>query len=213
MSTSRTTEDLIRALAASAPPPRFSAGVMAVALSGAVALAVALFVAIIGPRPDLVAALAAPLVLAKTLLPLALAGLALWLALRSARPGAGLVLWPLLVPVALACALFAGRLVQTPPEAVLPAMMGQTAGACLLSITGLSAPAIIAGIALFRRGAATRPALTGGLIGIAVSAGAAAGYALHCNEDSPLFFTLWYGLAIVTCAVAGAWAGRRFLRW
>lgn len=109
--------------------------------------------------------------------------------------------------------LFAGQWIRTPPEAVLPAIMGETATACLLSITGLSLPAIIAGITLVRRGAATRPALTGALTGIAASSCVAAGYALHCNEDSPLFFTVWYGISILISGVAGAGIGRRFLRW
>lgn len=213
MSDRRSTDALIRSLAASAPPAPFPAAGMIGAVTGCAALAVAAFLAVFGARPDLVEALAAPPVLAKSLLPVALAGLALWLALRSARPGLRLPLWPLAVPVSLAVVLFAGHLIRTPPEAVLPAVMGHTATACLLSITGLSLPAIIAGIALVRRGAAIRPTLTGALTGIAASACVAAGYALHCNEDSPLFFTVWYGLAILIGGVAGAGLGRRFLRW
>ncbi|MBD3765305.1 MAG: DUF1109 family protein, partial [Rhodobacterales bacterium] len=44
-------------------------------------------------------------------------------------------------------------------------------------------------------------------------AGVAAGYALHCTEDSPLFFVLWYGLGILVPTLAGAWLGRRLLAW
>ena len=91
--------------------------------------------------------------------------------------------------------------------------MGNSAGLCLLSITLLSIPALVLGLMLFRRGASVRPALTGALIGLAVSASATTGYALHCNEDSPLFFVLWYGLAILICTGAGALAGSRLLRW
>ncbi len=42
---------------------------------------------------------------------------------------------------------------------------------------------------------------------------AAAVYSLHCPEDSPLFFLLWYGLGIVIAGAAGARLGSRVLRW
>ncbi|TGN61572.1 DUF1109 domain-containing protein [Paracoccus liaowanqingii] len=142
-----------------------------------------------------------------------MSGPALWLALRSARPGARLPLWVLALPALVAAGLFLARLVQTPPGLIAPGILGHSAAACLLSITALSSPAIVLGLTLFRRGAALCPALTGGLVGLAASAGVTAGYALHCNEDSPLFFTTWYGLAILICTAAGALAGRRLLRW
>lgn len=207
------TENLIRRLAASPPPTRLSAPLAAGSMLGAVGLAVGLFLLMAGPRADLLPALANPAMWAKLALPMALAIPALMLALRSARPGAALRLRVLAIPVAAALALFVARLVQTPPDQILPGILGSSAAACLVSITALSAPAIALGLMLFRRGAALRPALTGGLIGLAASAGATAGYALHCNEDSPLFFTIWYGLAILAGTTAGSIAGRRLLRW
>ena len=44
-------------------------------------------------------------------------------------------------PLAAALALFAVRLVQTPPAQILPTALGSSAVACLASITALSAPA------------------------------------------------------------------------
>jgi hypothetical protein len=41
----------------------------------------------------------------------------------------------------------------------------------------------------------------------------AAGYALHCTDDSLPFIALWYGGAIVMCTLAGAVLGPRLLRW
>ncbi|HBT01009.1 MAG TPA: hypothetical protein DEB47_14365 [Citreicella sp.] len=70
-----------------------------------------------------------------------------------------------------------------------------------------------AGLALLRRGAPTRPVLSGALTGLAASAGTAAGYALHCTEDSPLFYVSWYGLALCLASALGAWLGHRHLRW
>lgn len=213
MTNRSSTDALIRQLAASPPPARLSRRLAAGSMLGAVGLAVGLFLLLAGPRADLWTVLAHPAVLAKMALPLALAVPAMMLALRSARPGAPLRLWPLAIPVAIALALFAARLGQTPPARILPGILGSSAAACLLSITALSAPAMVLGMILLRRGAALRPALTGGLTGLAASAGATAGYALHCTEDSPLFFTTWYGLAILICTAAGALAGRRLLRW
>jgi hypothetical protein len=66
---------------------------------------------------------------------------------------------------------------------------------------------------MLRRAAPVRPGVTGALLGLAVGAGVAAGYALYCTEDSPLFFMLWYSLAIGIVAGCGAILGLRFLRW
>ena len=63
------------------------------------------------------------------------------------------------------------------------------------------------------RTAPTRPVLTGALLGVAIGAGVAAGYALHCIEDSPLFFVSWYGLAIGIVGGVGGLLGHRLLRW
>lgn len=207
------TEDLIRALAASPPPPALTGAGIAWPMLGGLAVTVGAALAVIGLRPDLGAALMLPQVAAKTALPLVLAVLALVLALRSARPGRRLRAGWLAAPAAAALALFLQGLAQTPSGALLPAIMGHSAAACLVAITALSAPAIALGLWAARRGAPLRPRLTGGLIGMAASAGAAAGYALHCTEDSPLFFTTWYGLAIVIGTAIGALAGRRVLRW
>jgi len=207
------TEELIRQLASSPAPAGLQPFPAAALLLGAVMAAVGAFLLLFGARPDLMAALSSPEVLAKMLLPPMLAIPALVLALRSARPGAPLRLWPLTIPVVAALALLLASVARTPSADVAAGIIGQTALACLASIGLLSAPAITLGLMLFRRGASVHPRLTGGLIGLAVSASVATGYALHCNEDSPLFFTTWYGLAILGCTALGAFAGGRMLRW
>ena len=57
------------------------------------------------------------------------------------------------------------------------------------------------------------PALAGFVAGLGGAGMAAAVYALHCTEDSPLFYVTWYGLAIGGVAVVSAVAGARLLRW
>ena len=208
-----TTEELIDALAARPAPPPLNRLAVGLALTGAVVAGLSVFWAVFGFRPDLARALVTPVTLAKTVLPLALSVTALLLALRSARPEVRLPLWPLLLPAGLAAVLFLRTAMGTPPEQFLPGLMGQTALACTLSVTGLALAPVLLGTSLLRRGASTRPALSGALIGLASGAGATAGYALHCTEDSPLFFVTWYGLAIVLATALGAVIGARRLRW
>jgi hypothetical protein len=38
-------------------------------------------------------------------------------------------------------------------------------------------------------------------------------YAMHCIEDSPLFYITWYGLAIGGVAAVSTLIGARVLRW
>ena len=77
----------------------------------------------------------------------------------------------------------------------------------------ISAGPLGAGLWALRRGASTRPARTGALLGLAVGALATVGYSLHCTEDSPMFYVTWYGLGMGISAALGALAGRRLLRW
>ena len=64
-----------------------------------------------------------------------------------------------------------------------------------------------------RGGASTRPALTGAVAGLLSGGAAAVVYSMHCTEDSPLFYAVWYVLAILAVTVAGALLGSRVLRW
>jgi hypothetical protein len=95
----------------------------------------------------------------------------------------------------------------------MPAMMGQSSGHCLAFIGIMSVPLLAASLWALRRGASTRPALSGALAGLLSGGAAATVYAVHCTEDSPLFYSLWYVLAIVGAAGVGWIVGRRLLRW
>jgi hypothetical protein len=212
MTNRQSTEDLIRDLAARPAPAPFHPVAAVTGMLGVLALGLGLYFLGFGLRPDMGAAWQHLPVQAKTVLPVLLSGAAVWLAIRSSRPEGQVSLWPLALPVLLALLLFANRFASADGSR-LAETAGQTALACLVSITFLSAFPLAAGILALRRAAPTRPVLTGALLGIAAGAGVAAGYALHCTEDSPLFFVVWYGLAIAIAGGSGAFMGHRLLRW
>lgn len=207
------TEAFIATLARAPAPEPLRRGRMALRVGTGLALGLAAVLALLGIRPDLGAALTTPVVAAKTVVPLLLALFALTLTFATTHPGRRAPLWPLLLPLALALALFLGRALDTPPADWRAELLGHTVRACLLSITTISAAPLVLGLAALRRGASTRPALTGGLWGLAVGALATVGYTLHCNEDLPMFYVAWYGLAILIAGAVGAVAGARVLRW
>lgn len=207
------TEDFIADLARAPVPKPFSASSIALWTSAATALGVALWLSLMGLRPDLGTALSAPVTLAKTGLPALLSVSALWLAIRSGYPGKGLRLSYLLLPPAMALVLIADAAAATPAPFLTQAMVGSTAMKCLSAVLGLSLLPIAAGLTFLKNGASTNPALSGALLGLAAGAGAAAGYSLACTEDSPLFYVVWYGLAIASAGAVGSLAGSRLLRW
>ncbi|MFI0395078.1 NrsF family protein [Paracoccus jiaweipingae] len=196
------TDQLIAALAADdrRDPPRLKARLSAgVLVSGMMLM---LFWHI---RPDLAQAVTRPLVMAKFLLPLTLAALvaALW-----PRPGHAPALWPAGLVLLPALALFAATL---PTQAPWPAIAGHSLWVCLLSIPLLSVPPALALFAALRRSVVTRPDRAGLAAGLLAGALAALVYALHCDEDAPAFYTVWYGLGIAISGLAGRLAGPRWL--
>lgn len=213
MTTPQDTDAFIAALAARPAPEPLDLSRAAGWIGAAFALGLGGVLSGLGIRADLGAALLDPVTLAKNVLPLLLAFLALPFAFVTTRPTGTPPLWLLIPPTLLAIGLFALRLSNTAPTEIGAAIMGQTAAACLVSITTISALPLFAGIRALRRGATTRPVQTGALLGLAIGALAAAGYALHCNEDSPMFYVTWYGAGILISSGIGAWAGHKYLRW
>ena len=210
------TEALIRTLAADAAPGRPVGPVLAVTLAVSAAAVGVVVLSILGINPELGAMLASwPLLLLRqvfpTLLALGSALLALRLARPGAAPGAALSLFPL---AALVAGFVVGRELTLVPRADWGrAAMGGTAGACLLTV-GLTGSALLAGtLRALARGASTRPRLSGALAGLLAGSVAAVLYALHCTETSPLFYAVWYGLAILGVTGLGALVGPRLLRW
>jgi hypothetical protein len=209
------TDELIRAMAADTTRARPVAAVLPWALAAGALLAAAVALPLLGPRPDLASALMQVRVLAKQGLPLLLAAGACGAAVRLARPGSGVGRWGralAAVPVLLGAVVLA-ELAQLPPAAWMPALVGQTRATCLTAIPLMSVPMLVGTLWALRRGASTRPGLSGCLAGLLSGGAAAAIYAVHCTEDSPLFYAAWYGLAILIVAAAGTALGSRLLRW
>ena len=210
------TEDLISQLAGE--PVAAQGGVERRAVIGlgiGFLIALALFLPVLGPRPDLMEAVQRTIVAVKTILPLLLGPVALVLALRAARPTTpaptgvkALWLWP-----AVALALFLYAFATTAPGARAVAFLGHSIPICLPAIVVLSAPILIGLFRALKDGAPTRPARCGALAGLAAAGFATALYSTFCNEDSPLFYAVWYALGITIVTAAGAVAGGRYLRW
>ena len=76
-------------------------------------------------------------------------------------------------------------------------MMGETSRFCFVWVTLMALPPLAGALWALRGGASTRPTLSGALAGLLAGGAGAALYAIHCTEDSPLFYAVWYGLAIL----------------
>jgi len=209
------TDDLIRAMAADTERPRPVAAALAVGLLIAAATLAAIFLPVMGPRPDLGMGMMTPAVAVKQAFPVLVALGAFGVALRLARPGSGAGGWALVllaVPVMLGIAVAATMAVM-PESGWMPAMMGQSNGQCVSLITLMSLPFLAVSLWALRGGASTRPTLSGAVAGLLSGGAAAVVYSYHCTEDSPLFYSVWYVLAILVATGLGAMLGSRFLRW
>lgn len=209
------TEDLIAGLAAAGPAqaPLDLRGI-GLRMAAAAGLAAGLFLALAGVRAGLGAALSQPLILAKTLLPGALAALALPAALRLMRPGARIgratVLGFGLIAV-LAAGLWVISYLGRAPEVRFAGVSGFSVGECMGLIVAIAALPAAFALRLMRAGAATRPRLAGAVAGLAVGALATTGYSFFCTQDNPLFYLSFYGAAIAIVSAAGAALGGRWL--
>jgi hypothetical protein len=210
------TSDLIEALSADAatPPARLAPAFQA-ALAVAVVAAFAAFMALLGPRPDAMAALGTMRFPFKFVVTLALGAAAALAALRLARPETsfGAAAAPLAIaPVLLAIGV-ALELIATPAGSWEARLVGSNWLVCLTYVPILSALPLVALTAALRRGAPSSPTATGAIAGLLAGALGATFYAAHCPDDSPLFVAVWYTLGIAIVAGVGALVGRRALRW
>jgi hypothetical protein len=210
------TDDLINALVADmGTSERRLGGSFAGALTTGAAISVAIFLLWIHPRADFLHAATTLRALFKFAVTSVLAVAALGLAMRLARPGAPRGLWDvawLAAPALLLVGVIA-ELYVLPPSQWATRLVGVNARFCLVLIPLLSIAPLAAILWALRQGAPTEPGMAGAVGGFAAGGIAAALYAAHCTDDSPLFVATWYSIAIGLVGLAGALAGRRILRW
>jgi hypothetical protein len=208
------TEDLIRLMAEDgAPTPRLSKRV-ARALALGAGFSALLLLATVGLRAGILDALLEWRVQVKILASAALAAASIRLVFAAGIPGerpgrhaAWLALPLLLIAAAMGAELHAsahadwGRL-----------LIGRYSALCLFFIPLLSLAPLAALLTALSHGAPEHPASAGAAAGLAAGTLAAALYAWHCPDDSPLFLT-WYLTAIALATLTGAGLGRVMLRW
>lgn len=210
------TSELINAISAdsvAAPAPERALGL---ALAPALVVAGAFFVAAIGLRANLAAALGAdPRVGFKIAFAGALAIVSGALALRLFRPDRSWrkALLLLAAPLAALVVAVVVELASVDPAQWSARLYGHNWRFCLIAVPLLGAAPFVATLAALRYGAPERPAAAGAAAGLFAGAIGATLYALHCPDDSPLFVAAWYMLAIAALTIAGALIGSRLLRW
>jgi hypothetical protein len=209
------TDDLIRALASDtlrAPALRTT---LLAGLVPSLLIAVLGVWLTLGFRADLGTAMVTPVSVARIVLTGVLGLSAARLALLLARPeGAETTrLWPLAAVAVAALGLLIWAWITTPAEARQMATVGKTMTTCLVTIPLLSVLPVAVLHHTLRQGAVTAPLRAGFVAGLAGAGLSAAVYALHCTEDSPLFYVTWYGLAIAGVTLVSTLIGARTLRW
>ncbi|HEY0852074.1 MAG TPA: DUF1109 domain-containing protein [Bradyrhizobium sp.] len=210
------TEQLIRTLAADnsqrARPVRY---VLMLALLAAAPVSLLIFFAELGVRPDIMTAMRNPFFDLKFAVTLALAIAATAVALHLSRPEASLrgFGWYLLIPAGLLVAGLSGEMMMPQRAPMMTRIIGNNSKYCTVAITAMSLPLLIAALIGLRHGAPARPAISGAVAGLLSAGLAAALYASHCTDDSPLFVAVWYTLAAALVATLGALLGSRVLRY
>jgi hypothetical protein len=119
----------------------------------------------------------------------------------------------LLLPLGMLVVGVASELSVVPENAWSASLIGQHAAFCVFFIPVLSLVPLAGLMLALRNSAPESPRLAGAVAGLAAGGIAAAIYAWHCPDDSPLFVAVWYVLAITIVTGVGTLIGGRILRW
>lgn len=169
----------------------------------------------LGFNPALPQMVGEPMFWVKLAFPAALGGAALLLMVRLGQPGRllGASAWAGWLPFGAMAVLAAVVWLQAAPADRAGLVLGSTWQVCALNIAQVSIPLFI-GLQWALRGLApTRPALAGGVAGLAAGAAGCMVYALHCPELAAPFLWVWNSLGMAVPAAVGALLGPRLLRW
>jgi len=210
------TDQLIRALAAdNTHRPRTVGFVLMLALLAAAPVSLLIFFAELGVRPDVMTAIHNPFFDLKFAVTIALAISAIAVSLHLSRPEASLrgFGWWLLVPAGLLAAGISGEMMMPQRVPMMTRLVGSNSKICMTAVPAMALPLLAGALIGLRHGAPSRPAVAGAIAGLLSSGLAAAVYAAHCTDDSPLFVATWYTLAAALMAAIGALAGSRMLRF
>ena len=175
----------------------------------------AMFLATLGVRPDVMTAMHNPFFDLKFVVTLALAISAIVVSLHLSRPEASLKgwAWLLLIPAAILAAGIASEMMMPQRLPMMTRLIGSNSRVCMTAIPLMSLPLLAAALIGLRHGAPARPAVAGAIAGLLSAGLAATLYASHCPDDSPLFVATWYTIATAMVTAVGALAGSRVLRF
>ena len=211
------TDDLIAMLSTNVEPVdhRRPAWTIGAALAAGAAVAVAAAVVALGLRSELTGIPALGAVLLKVAFALAALVPASIFLIRHVRPGRerGMSLALLAAPFVVIMLGAALSLALAPRAHWSGMMAGHDWLECVVSIPLIAVVPFALLVWAVRRAAPTDLARAGALAGLVAGCLSAAGYALHCVDDSVPFVALWFGGTIALCTVAGWKLGPRLLRW
>lgn len=117
------------------------------------------------------------------------------------------------VPLGVVSVIVLGSLLIRSPSSWLPAIRGESFLMCITSISLLSLPVLAGTLWVMSKGAVSDGFRGGLLAGLLSGAVAVLVYSLHCVEDDPAFFGIWYTLGILIATLLGGLIGRQVLRW
>jgi hypothetical protein len=210
------TEQLIRTLAADNLHRARPVGlVLTTALLATAPVSMAMFLAGLGVRPDVMTAMHNPFFDLKFVVTLALAISAIAVSLHLSRPEASLRgwAWLLLIPAGILAAGIASEMMMPQRLPMLTRLIGSNSRTCMTAIPLISLPLLAGALIGLRHGAPARPAVAGAIAGLLSAGLAATLYASHCTDDSPLFVATWYTVATALVTAIGALAGSKLLRY
>ncbi|KQV84429.1 NrsF family protein [Rhizobium sp. Root1220] len=209
------TNDLISLLVEDAPVRARLGRALILALVAGVVVSGSILLSTIGIRHNMASVFETVRVLFKIAFTLVLAITACGVVFRIGRPGAELKasVVALFIPLAMLVTAVTSELAVVPPGAWETSLVGNNARFCLVFIPVLSLAPLAGFLLALKVGAPARPSLAGATAGFAAGALAAAIYAWHCPDDSPLFVATWYMIAIAAVTAIGGLIGRRYLRW
>jgi hypothetical protein len=186
-----------------------------IAVAAGAAASVGLILVTLGVRTDLKEAEAWAFLAMKLGFATGIVALSTAYLVRAARPG-GERKTPIMVlalPFIVMMVLSGISVAHAPSSHWSRMIVGDQWLECLVSIPIIAIVPFAAVVCAVRTLAPTNLERAGALAGLIAGGISAAGYALHCTDDSFPFVTLWYGGTLALCTLAGAILGPRLLRW